>query len=384
MVKIAYAHDGVNVYDLLFLRHLSKKNSVFLLTFNVAPDFVPSNVKILKMKEPLAKTTAGIPLMEGLRMYLLWFLRAFLMQFHLNTLKPHIVIGCMATKYGFYSAVSSFRPLLLIVWGSDVLIAPRRFFFLRFMAKYSLRKSDAVIVDSEVQRRAVIELGCDPNKVMKFPWFDLGCIKSHAHKRDQTRRELRWINNPIIVCTRMHEPIYGVEYLLEAIPDVVNEVPESRFLLIGDGRLSTQLKKRVKELHMDPYVKFMGRLSREETIAFMRAADVYVSTSLSDGTSASLLEAMALRLPSVVTEIPGNEEWIRDGWNGLLVPVRNPRLVADRIISLLKEKALREEIGEHAHETVRAKVDWSENSRTLDFLIYTLIAKNRSNLAEKN
>jgi len=384
MVRIAYAHDGVNVYDMFFLRHLSRKNNVLLLTFNVSPSFVPCDVRILKMKEPLARVTAGIRFTEGLRMYVLWPLRAILFQFYLYMLKPDIVIGCMATKYGFYSVLSRFHPVLLIVWGSDVLIAPKRFFLLRFMAKYALKKSDAVIVDSEVQRDAVVELGCNPNKILKFPWFDLDRTKSITRKRDLVRRKLGWVGNPIVVCVRMHEPIYGVEYLLEAIPYVIKAVPESRFLLIGEGRLSTQFKKRVKEMRIGPHVKFMGRLSREETIMHMSAADVYVSTSLSDGTSASLLEAMALRLPPVVTEIPGNKEWVLHGWNGLLVPVKDSRSVADGIISLLKGKALREKIGRRALEVVKAKTGWEENSKRLDFLINELITASRSECAGKN
>jgi len=370
MVKLAYVNDGTSVYDLLFLKRLTKENTVYFLTFNNDPRFVSSETIVKKMLWSVSADSKT----EGVYMYALCLLRALLLRVHLNCIKPHLVLGCMATKYGFYSALSGFKPFILIVWGSDILIAPKRFFLFRFMAKFTLKKADAVIVDSEVQKDVAIQLGCDPQKILKFPWFDLDDVRVETC-RNRIREELGWRKNPIIICLRRHDSIWGVQYLIEAIPQVIRVLPESRFLILGKGQLSDRFKHRVKELKMQKFVKFLGQVSRKDVIAYLNAADVYVSTSLSDGTSASLLEAMALGVAPIVTNISGNTEWIRNGWSGYLVPVKDSQRLAERIVLLVKNKELRQKISQNALKTVKTSVDWRKNSKALGDLISKLITE---------
>lgn len=371
MAVIAYLHDGTSVYDELFLEHLTKKNSVYFLTFHNRPRFVPKKATIITIREPL-RLFADKEWMEGIRMYALFLLRALLIRLHLKRIKVQLVIGCMATKYGFYSTVLGYRPTVIIVWGTDVLIAPKRFFFFRFMAKYAFKNADAVILDSQVQKNAAIQLGCSPNKILKFPWFDLESV-SPKKSRDEIREKLGWRDNVIILSARSHEPIYGVEHLIEAIPKIVKEVTESRFLIIGGGHLTQSFKERVRELHIEKYVKFTGNLPREDVVAYVNASDIYVSTSLSDGTSASLLEAMTLTVPSVVTEIPGNKEWIKNGYNGYLIPVKDSKSLSEKIIQLIKNKEIGKKLGENARKTVEARVNWRKNMEAFGNLILRLI-----------
>ena len=367
-VKLAYANDGTSVYDLFFLKHLTKKNTVYFLTFNNNPQFASSKAIVKKMSWSVSAENKK----EGLYMYVLSMFRALMLRLCLRRIKPDIILGCVATKYGFYSALSGFRPFILIIWGSDVLIAPNRFFLFRFMVKLSLRKADAVIVDSNVQTAAVIRLGCDPAKIVEFPWFNPKSVRVR-HSRAEVRKQLDWRDNPVVVCLRSHEPIYGVEYLIEAMPQIIKEVPSCRFLIIGAGSLSRKFMERVKELGLEQFVKFFGRVPHDSVASYLNAADVYVSASLSDGTSASLLEAIVSELPPVVTNIPGNTEWIKDSWSGFLVPVRDSRCLAEKIVLLLKDKDLRRRIGKNAFETLNTKVNWHKNLKAVDNLISRLI-----------
>lgn len=374
LVKIAYAHDGTSIYDTLFLEELVKGNKVYFVTFNHKPIDMPEQVSVVHMREPLDKLTKNIDKFEALRMYLLFLFRGILLRLILRKTRPQLVIGCMATKYGFYSALAGFKPTILIVWGSDVLIAPKRFILFRFMVKYALSKAAAVIVDSEIQKKAVLQLGCYPGKVLKFPWFDLEKIRPQK-SRNELRKNLGWQNNTIIISARSHETIYGVEYLIEAIPFILKEAPEARFLLLGKGRLTEKLKQRVCELKVTSYVKFLRSIPQQDVVEYVNAADINVSTSFSDGTSASLLEAMALSVPSVVSEIPGNKEWIENGWNGYLTPIKDPKGLAEKIITLIENTELARRFGENARKTVEARVDWRRSMSVFDNLILTLLDK---------
>jgi glycosyltransferase involved in cell wall biosynthesis len=374
MLKIAYAHDGTNVYDQFFLDHLTQKCKVYFVTFNSNPKFVSAKSIMSQIPEPFGMNTDASGLLEGLRMYLFCFLRAFLLRWYLSRIKPRVILGNMATKYGFYTALSGVRPFILIVWGSDVLVAPKRFFVLRFVAQFALRKADAVIVDSDVQEKAVLELGCHPKKILKFPWFNLNSVLVNVSS-NEVREQLRLGLNPIVISVRKHEPIYGIEYLIDAVPKVVKKMPECRFLVVGHGSLSNKLQQKVKELAIEEYVKFVGEVERERLLAYLNAADVYVSTSFSDGTSASLLEAMALGVPSIVTDIPGNREWIDNGLNGLLVPVKDHGQLAEKITQLVQNKDLRQQISKNAFHTVEVRADWRKNSVRFDDLISTLASQ---------
>lgn len=371
MLAIAYAHGGTSIYDTFFLEELVKKHRVYLLTFNQKTVSVPKQVLVLQICEPLDTLTRNIDLFEGLRMYLSFLLRAILFKLALRKVKPQWVIGCKATKYGFYSALAGFKPFILIVWGSDVLIATERFLSFRFMAKYGLNKADAVILDSEVQKKAALELGCHPERILKFPWFDLKKIRPHI-SRSELRKSLGWQHNTIVVSARSHEPIYGVECLIEVIPHIVKEVPQTMFLIIGKGSLTEKFKQRVDEPKVTSYVKFTGGLPHQEVVEYVNAVDINVSTSLSDGTSASLLEAMSLSVPSVVTDMPGNKEWITDNSNGLLVPTAKPSVLAGKIILLAKDKAKREKLAEDARKTVKNRANWQNHSQALNELIQKL------------
>jgi glycosyltransferase involved in cell wall biosynthesis len=105
----------------------------------------------------------------------------------------------------------------------------------------------------------------------------------------------------------------------------------------------------------------------------LKNSDIYVSTSLSDGTSASLLEAMITGLACVVSDIPGNKEWIVDGVNGMLFPARNHEKLAEKMIQLARDAELRKKLGEKAILTVRKRANWQENSKKFFEKLFLLI-----------
>jgi len=159
---------------------------------------------------------------------------------------------------------------------------------------------------------------------------------------------------------------------IEAIPLVLKKVTNARFLIIGQGSQTEKLKERVLQLGITQNIVFMGHLPHDQLIRILSVSDIYVSTSLADGTSASLLEAMVCRIPVVVTDIPGNREWIRDGHNGRLIPVKSPQMLAEEIVRLLENDDLRESLTTKAYETVKEMANWQKNSEILKNLISCL------------
>jgi glycosyltransferase involved in cell wall biosynthesis len=376
MAVLIYANDADSAYDFFFLNHFLRNNHVYLLTFNEKPTCVPAGVNVVRIPEPFhPKVSPWI----AVNIYLGSFVRSFFLRQRLNQIKHDLLISGGGLLYGFYSALSNSTPFVLFIWGSEVLVAPK-FPPFRLMVKFTLKKAEAVVVDSDVQERACIALGCDPKKIAKFPWVDLQPILSRVNTSrerrnvDKLREEIGLKQGgPVIVSTRWHRPIYNVECLVQAIPYVIKEVPTAHFLILGRGSLTETLKKTVATMGVSPHVKFLGEVPFSEMPSYLKLADIYVSTSLSDGSSASLLEAMACKLPVIVTNTAGNREWVTDGSTGLLFPTKDSKALAEKIVRLSKDEALRSALAEKAYQYVSEKTNWKRNSKLLDDLISSMV-----------
>jgi glycosyltransferase involved in cell wall biosynthesis len=126
---------------------------------------------------------------------------------------------------------------------------------------------------------------------------------------------------------------------------------------------------------LDSDVEFTGYAAvRAEYLGQLEQADLYVSTSPSDSTSVSLLEAMAAGLACVVPDIAGNREWIQDGVNGLLYPPLRAEALAAALERLGRDRALATRLGRRARETVQRSGRWNQTIRRAELLFTELVA----------
>jgi glycosyltransferase involved in cell wall biosynthesis len=134
--------------------------------------------------------------------------------------------------------------------------------------------------------------------------------------------------------------------LLDAAARVRRVVPGARFVLVGQGVLEPEVRSRATQLGLDGTVVFAGY--REDATRVMGAFDLLAIPSQYDGLSIALLEAMSLGKPAVITRAGGNPEVVDDGEHGLVVPTADPIALADGIVALLQDPALRQRLGESA------------------------------------
>jgi glycosyltransferase involved in cell wall biosynthesis len=183
-----------------------------------------------------------------------------------------------------------------------------------------------------------------------------------------------------VISLRNLEPIYDVETLIRAIPLVLKEVPDVKFIIVGKGSEEEKLKNLAKELRISESVRFVGFIPNDELPKYLRTVDVYVSTSLSDaGISASTAEAMACGLPVIITKTGENEKWIEDGENGFLIPVKNSEILAEKIIFLLENKNVAQKIGIAARKTIEERNSYFREMSKME-KIYEEIIKTSNQL----
>jgi glycosyltransferase involved in cell wall biosynthesis len=279
-------------------------------------------------------------------------------------MRPDIVVGNFAQTYGLYASMSGCRPFVLFAYGSDIVIDAHRSFLHRFITSRVIRSADLVLIDSDIQRKAVLSLGCSPGKIVTFPWVnlnDLRNVTADSHFRDL----LGWHDKTVVVSVRRHEPVYAVDTLIRAIPPIVAQFRNVRFLMFGRGTETGHLMRLARQLRVEGYVHFAGAFPRDRLLRYLKDSNIYVSTSLSDGCSSSLLEAIYLGIPVVITSIPGNAEWVSNRVDGLMFDKRDSEALARAITWLLSYPDEAQRMSRMATKRVVERVKWEEATNEL-------------------
>jgi len=179
------------------------------------------------------------------------------------------------------------------------------------------------------------------------------------------RQALRLEPDSLIILTvaRLH-PQKGHKYLIEAIPRILRDFSQARFLFVGEGELTEELKAQVRGADLEKYVRFLG--VRQDVPQLLAISDLFVLPSLWEGLPNSVLEAMAAGVPVVATYVDGTPEIIDDGDTGLLTPPADPVALEQAIRRLLKDESLQTSIAKAAKKHVERK--FSRDANTIAFI----------------
>jgi len=171
-------------------------------------------------------------------------------------------------------------------------------------------------------------------------------------------------------------PKNGVQYLVEAAPEVVAVVPGVRFWIAGEGKLEGYIRSRVTDLGLEGYFRFLGIVPHDQTPEFYRQADIAVFPSSAESTSLACLEAMCTEKAIVASSLTAYKELLgASGERGVLVPLFDrdesdynapltlPRecihSLAQAIIALAQDAGLRVRLGHAARRFAAERYDWS-------------------------
>lgn len=165
-------------------------------------------------------------------------------------------------------------------------------------------------------------------------------------------------DSPIVLCPRRLEPKNGVKYLAESVSEVVNEVPEARFLIVGEGTEERTVSRILSDSGTAHHVTMAGMVTNDKMPSIYSLADIVVLPSLEEATSIAGLESMASGKPLVGTRVGGIPAIIEDGETGLLVPPANSSELARAISRLLLDRELRLSMGTRARKRVLKEFSW--------------------------
>jgi len=260
-----------------------------------------------------------------------------------------VVHAHYVVEHGFYAALAGCRPLVVTAWGSDVLVAPRRSPVARAIARYALRRADLVTSNNEHMAQRLVELGAPAGRVavvvLGADAFFLEAPEASVNLRPPGEML------PTVISVRsLDSRLYNVDVIVRAMALVRKRLPDARLLVAGEGRLRVGLERLARRLGLEGAVTFLGYLGREALRDALASAHVYVSVPRSDATAVSTLEAMAVGCFPIVSDLPSQEELVRDGENGFRVPVGDSDALAERIVEALERPDLR-----------RRALDWNRD-----------------------
>ena len=231
---------------------------------------------------------------------------------------PSIIHVHQANSYAFIAgkANNGSTPLVLTAWGSDVLLLPKRSIFHRWLVTQALRYADIVTADSEQMSQEIHAL-CPGKEVVNANFG----VDLELPEGMNAEREL------ILYSNRMHEPLYRIEDILTQFKAMCEEL-DGHLILAGKGSLTEKFKDYSKQHQLTNHVTFAGFVTKSKNQANYLKSKFFISIPTSDGTSISLLEAMAYGCIPVLSDIPANREWVEDGKNGIIIGRTEPFIMA--------------------------------------------------------
>jgi glycosyltransferase involved in cell wall biosynthesis len=226
------------------------------------------------------------------------------------------------------------------------LVASRRVdFHLRgsALSRWKYRQVDLFICASEAIRQMLIGDGISASRaVTVHEGIDLERVA--AAPPAKLHEEL-WLPHhaPVVGNVAALVPHKGQRHLVDAAHLVVQQVPDARFVIAGEGELRSALERQIREHHLEKHVLLAG--FRPDVLSLHKAFDIFVMSSVSEGLGTSLLDAMACGKPVVATAAGGIPEVVVDGETGFLVAPRDDHALAGAIVRLLKDAGLRQRMG---------------------------------------
>ena len=251
---------------------------------------------------------------------------------------PEVIYAPFVASNGLSAVLAWNGPIVTSARGGDVLEQIGRTGLRKVLretlVKFVCKRCAAVQSVSQEIEDELIRLGVPRSKLFQIP---VGVdSRKFCPAADMPRATAGRF-----ICVRRHEPIYDNVTVVEALARLKAAGRQFRCVFASDGTMLNALKERARSLGLWDWLTFTGELPHDQVPELFRQQDIYISASLSDGTSSALLEGMASGLLPVVTRIPANLPWIEHGRTGLLFEPRSVEQLTEMLVRAMDDAELR-------------------------------------------
>ena len=274
-------------------------------------------------------------------------------------IKPDLIHAGPIQTCAFIAVLSGFRPILSMSWGFDLMNDVRKSKWMEWVTRYTLRRSTFFTSDANITKNKAVDYGMNPEKTIVFPWgIDLEHFDVSTSKREN-------VQTFTIFCNRSWETRYGVDVLARAFVKVTQQNENVDLILLGGGSQGNLIRQILNNGGVLDRVTFGGQISQTDLPRWYHMADLYISPSHVDGSSVSLMEALACGLPCLVSDIPANKEWVIENENGWLFKDDDANHLAEKILAAMNQREKLPEIGRASRRSAEMRADWKKNAEAL-------------------
>ena len=299
----------------------------------------------------------------------------------LRKIKPDILHAHYVTDYGLIGALTNFHPFVVSVWGSDVLIAPKKSRISRYEASYTLKKADCITTTAKFMKGYLVKtFGLPQNKIVRIPWgIDLKLFHRGYEKEVRAlKKALRMKADASVVLSNRHmDPKYEIESIIDAIPHVLKSNPDATFIFIrgsGSSEFENKMKLKAEKLEVTDNIRFISKLiTPREMAIYLNMADVFVSIPKTDQFGGSVMEGMACGRIPIVSNIRAYYQYLKDKVNAFFVDPESPREIAEKIKYCIEHPEIKDCFYAINRKTIEKKEDWNKNARKMEELYKNLL-----------
>jgi len=287
--------------------------------------------------------------------------------------QPDMVIAERTTSYGFLAALSGIKPVAIAqqgrtdLWPEKSILLP----FKKIIQNYAFQKADLIHAWGPVMTISMNKAKVDMKKVLVLP-KGIDLVKFANENKAHPEKICA-------IVTRSLLPEYRHDIILKSFAILDQKGIDFVLTIIGDGTQLPMLKNLAKKLKIEDKVNFSGRIPNTELPELLQQANVYISMPITEGVSASLFEAMATNCYPIVTDIAGNQSWIKHRENGQLITVDNFEMLAEELIWSFKNRGHRNNAVLKNRTFVEQNADYNTNMKIIANKYHELINTNRPN-----
>ncbi|MDD1674730.1 MAG: glycosyltransferase [Methanomicrobiales archaeon] len=338
-MKILLIADGRSIHAQRWAAYFGSHHEVHFITYDPLP-------------APIAGVTEYVVESRFRNHYLAFLPRHCRIHRIIRRVRPDLIHAHFIAKYGFHLPLLRASPSIVSAWGDDVLILPKESSLIRWYTRRVLTHVDRIYAISHDLANHIRDDFQIPEKKIRYMPFGVDTRIFSPRERDRAGDIVQVFSN------RGFFPVYNTAALIQGFALAHAKNSCLRLVLKGEGPEKDAMMRLVTELELSEVITFAGRTEYAQVLEDLRTSDIFATTSRSDGTPVSLLEAMSVGLPCIASAVGGIPEWIRNGENGFLIPSGDQDACAQRLLQLASDPALRERLGRKARETVQEKGDW--------------------------
>lgn len=370
MTKIAFLGDAPYVHTRRWVEHFARAGyECDVVSFRPA-EIDGAKVHYVSGAEPLGKAR--------------YLINARKVRGLLRELRPDLVHAMHLTSYGFLGALANVKPLIVSVWGTDVLEAPNLTPFHRWLTTYALKRADVITATGLHLATETTRYTPPGKRVTVVPYgVDLEAFEPHPYPSPDSGEgssappsfSQRRDGQVVIGTVARLSPEKGVTYLLDAFATLRRKLGGRVVLCIaGDGPERSRLEAQIVRLGLSGAVEMFGWVEHAALPEFLRGLDIFAVPSTWEGFGVAAAEASACALPIVSTDVHGLPDVVRHNVTGLLVPPKDANAMAAALESLVGDPERRRKLGAAGRAYVAEHYAWRMNVAQMETIYRDLLA----------